>query len=50
MNKPTILTADDDHMAAAAISRDLNRRNGAGFPLVRATSRTHLVHRYLASL
>jgi thioredoxin reductase (NADPH) len=38
MSKPTILTVDDDPMVSAAISRDLRRRYGADYLIVRATS------------
>ncbi|MEO6143992.1 MAG: FAD-dependent oxidoreductase [Dermatophilaceae bacterium] len=38
MTKPTILTVDDDPMVSAAITRDLRRRYGADYRIVRATS------------
>ena len=38
MSKPAILTVDDDPMVSAAISRDLRRRYGADYRIVRATS------------
>jgi thioredoxin reductase (NADPH) len=38
MNKPAILTVDDDHMVSAAISRDLRNRYGADYRIVRSTS------------
>jgi thioredoxin reductase (NADPH) len=38
MSKPTILTVDDDRMVSAAITRDLRRRYGADYRIVRATS------------
>jgi thioredoxin reductase (NADPH) len=36
--KPTILTVDDDPAVSQAISRDLRRRYGADYQIVRATS------------
>ncbi|HEY9336169.1 MAG TPA: FAD-dependent oxidoreductase [Kribbella sp.] len=38
MSKPAILTVDDDPMVSAAISRDLRRRYGDDYLVVRATS------------
>ena len=38
MSKPTILTVDDDPPVSAAITRDLRRRYGADYRIVRATS------------
>ena len=38
MSKPTILTVDDDPQVSAAIARDLSRRFGSEFRVVRATS------------
>ncbi|HEU4947213.1 MAG TPA: FAD-dependent oxidoreductase [Kribbella sp.] len=38
MSKPTILTVDDDPMVSAAIFRDLRRRYGTDYLVVRATS------------
>ncbi len=38
MSKPTILTVDDDPAVAAAISRDLRRRYGSDYRIVRTTS------------
>ncbi|MGH3509602.1 MAG: FAD-dependent oxidoreductase [Acidimicrobiales bacterium] len=38
MSKPAILTVDDDPMVSAAISRDLRRRYGADYRIVRAGS------------
>ena len=38
MSKPAILTVDDDAMVSAAISRDLRRRYGAEYRILRATS------------
>lgn len=38
MSKPAILTVDDDPMVSAAISRDLHRRYGADYRIVRTTS------------
>lgn len=38
MSKPAILTVDDDPMVSAAISRDLRRRYGDEYLVVRATS------------
>lgn len=38
MAKPTILTVDDDPAVSQAISRDLRRRYGAEYQVVRATS------------
>ncbi len=38
MSKPVILTVDDDPMVSAAISRDLQRRYGADYRVVPATS------------
>ncbi len=38
MAKPTILTVDDDPAVSQAITRDLRRRYGAGYQIVRATS------------
>ena len=38
MSKPAILTVDDDPMVSAAISRDLRRRYGADYRIVRTTS------------
>jgi thioredoxin reductase (NADPH) len=38
MSKPVILTVDDDPAVSAAIARDLRRRYGAGYSIVRATS------------
>ncbi|RZT07475.1 thioredoxin reductase (NADPH) [Kribbella sp. VKM Ac-2569] len=38
MSKPAILTVDDDPMVSAAISRDLRRRYGDNYLVVRATS------------
>ncbi|MEU4192561.1 FAD-dependent oxidoreductase [Kribbella sp. NPDC026611] len=38
MSKPAILTVDDDPMVSAAISRDLRRRYGDDYLVVKATS------------
>ena len=38
MSKPAILTVDDDPMVSAAISRDLRRRYGDDYLIVKATS------------
>jgi thioredoxin reductase (NADPH) len=38
MSKPTILTVDDDPQVSAAIARDLSRRFGSDYRVVRATS------------
>ena len=38
MAKPTILTVDDDPAVSQAITRDLRRRYGADYQIVRATS------------
>src|SRR5918997_6918206 len=38
MSKPTILTVDDDPQVSAAIARDLSRRFGGEYRVVRATS------------
>ncbi|MEU4607172.1 FAD-dependent oxidoreductase [Kribbella sp. NPDC023972] len=38
MSKPAILSVDDDPMVSAAISRDLRRRYGAEYLVVKATS------------
>src|SRR5215475_154045 len=38
MSKPVILTVDDDPAVSAAIARDLRRRYGADYSVVRATS------------
>ncbi|HWD83637.1 MAG TPA: FAD-dependent oxidoreductase [Kribbella sp.] len=38
MSKPAIVTVDDDPMVSAAISRDLRRRYGDDYLVVRATS------------
>jgi thioredoxin reductase (NADPH) len=38
VSKPAILTVDDDPMVSAAISRDLRRRYGDNYLVVRATS------------
>jgi thioredoxin reductase (NADPH) len=38
MRKPTILTVDDDLMVSAAITRDMRRRYGADYRIVRASS------------
>lgn len=38
MSKPVILTVDDDPAVSAAIGRDLRRRYGADYSVVRATS------------
>ncbi|HEY7628336.1 MAG TPA: FAD-dependent oxidoreductase [Ilumatobacteraceae bacterium] len=38
VSKPTILTVDDDPAVSQAISRDLRRRYGADYQVVRATS------------
>ncbi|MEP6598743.1 MAG: FAD-dependent oxidoreductase [Actinomycetota bacterium] len=38
MSKPTILTVDDDALVSAAITRDLRRRYGADYRIVRASS------------
>ncbi|HET6668191.1 MAG TPA: FAD-dependent oxidoreductase [Intrasporangium sp.] len=38
MSKPAILTIDDDPMVSAAISRDLRKRYGAEYRVVRASS------------
>src|SRR5918998_2517380 len=38
MNRPAILTVDDDPMVSAAITRDLADRYGADHSVVRATS------------
>ncbi|MEU8224908.1 FAD-dependent oxidoreductase [Kribbella sp. NPDC048915] len=38
MSKPAILSVDDDPMVSAAISRDLRRRYGDAYLVVRATS------------
>ena len=38
MGKPVIVTVDDDPMVSAAISRDLRRRYGGEYRIVRATS------------
>jgi thioredoxin reductase (NADPH) len=38
MSKPTILAVDDDPEVAAAITRDLRSRYGAGYRVVRTTS------------
>jgi thioredoxin reductase (NADPH) len=38
MNKPAILTVDDDPMVSAVITRDLRSRYGADYRIVRATS------------
>jgi thioredoxin reductase (NADPH) len=38
MSKPTILTVDDDAQVSAAIARDLSRRYGGEYRVVRATS------------
>jgi thioredoxin reductase (NADPH) len=40
MNKPAILTVDDDPGVSAAISRDLRKRYGAAYRVVAATSGT----------
>jgi thioredoxin reductase (NADPH) len=40
VSKPAILTVDDDPMVSAAISRDLRRRYGDGYLVVKATSGT----------
>ena len=40
MSRPTILTVDDDPQVSAAISRDLRRRYGGDYRIVRATSGT----------
>ncbi|MFG1819550.1 FAD-dependent oxidoreductase [Kribbella sp. NPDC049174] len=40
MTKPAILTVDDDPMVSAAISRDLRRRYGDDYLVVKATSGT----------
>ena len=66
MAKPAILTVDDDPVVSQAIARDLRRRNGAEYQVVRATSgasmkrvasavgegamSAYLVHRYLATI
>ena len=46
MSKPAILTVDDDPMVSAAISRDLRRRYGDDYLVVKATSG----HQALAAL
>ena len=38
MSKPTILTVDDDAQVSAAIARDLSRRYGSEYRVVRTTS------------
>src|ERR671913_585004 len=38
MSKPTILTVDDDPQVSAAIARDLTRRYGGEYQVIRATS------------
>lgn len=38
MNRPTILTVDDDPQVPAAIARDLSRRYASEYRVVRATS------------
>ncbi|HEY7042992.1 MAG TPA: FAD-dependent oxidoreductase [Nocardioidaceae bacterium] len=38
MAKPTILTVDDDPLVSAAIARDLSRKYGGDYRIVRATS------------
>ncbi|HET6985529.1 MAG TPA: response regulator, partial [Kribbella sp.] len=38
MNKPAILSVDDDPMVSAAIFRDLRRRYGDDYLVVKATS------------
>ena len=38
MAKPTILTVDDDPAVSQAITRDLRRRYGTDYQIVRATS------------
>lgn len=38
MSKPAILSVDDDPMVSAAITRDLRRRYGSDYRIVRATS------------
>jgi thioredoxin reductase (NADPH) len=38
VSRPAILTVDDDPMVSAAISRDLRKRYGAEYRIVRATS------------
>jgi thioredoxin reductase (NADPH) len=38
MSKPTILTVDDDAQVSAAIARDLTRRYGGEYQVIRATS------------
>jgi len=38
MSKPVILTVDDDPAVSAAVARDLRRRYGADYSIVRATS------------
>jgi thioredoxin reductase (NADPH) len=38
VNKPAILSVDDDPMVSAAIARDLRRRYGDDYLVVKATS------------